>query len=317
MIHPDHPWIEKHPDAIQTNAKGIASFMNPNPFHPSGAKWVNPDHPESKKFLFNIIKDARDRGFGYIKIDFNGIGSRFLDPTKTRLQIFRELYTLYREAAGEEMYILSCLGQPTRGVIGFIDAARVGPDSHPAHFDKCLDSVLRFQIYDNVWWQNDPDAIMLRDRFIWLTHDEIRSLALWQGIMGGVINTSAPLHEIDPDRVDLWRFLEPGPDKWTAALPYAGTDRALLLAVRRFDDRQAWAVLVFNHNDQPRTEVIQIADAVGLADAHCFAWGPGHCEPLGRRSHLAPELAPHACRLYYVSAQDTPPPAGLTLGGRT
>ena len=55
MIHPDHPWIEMNPDAIQTNAKGIASFMNPNPFHPGGAKWVNPDHPETKKYLYNII----------------------------------------------------------------------------------------------------------------------------------------------------------------------------------------------------------------------------------------------------------------------
>jgi len=158
MINPEHPWIDENPDAIQTNAKGIASFMNANPFHPAGAKWVNPDHPATKKYLHNIITDARERGFGYIKIDFNGIGNRFVDQTKTRLQVFRDLYTLYRDAAGEDIYILSCLGSPTRGVIGFIDAARVGPDSHPAHFNKCLKSVLRFQIYDNVWWQNDPDV---------------------------------------------------------------------------------------------------------------------------------------------------------------
>ena len=158
MINPDHPWIEENPDAIQTNAKGIASFMNANPFHPAGAKWVNPDHLATKKYLHQIITDARERGFGYIKIDFNGIGSRFVDQTKTRLQVFRDLYTLYRDAAGEDIYILSCLGQPTRGVVGFIDAARVGPDSHPAHFDKCLKSVLRFQIFDNVWWQNDADV---------------------------------------------------------------------------------------------------------------------------------------------------------------
>ena len=158
MINPEHPWAKENPDAIQTNAKGIASFMNANPFHPAGANWVNPDHPATKIFLHKIISDARERGYGYIKIDFNGIGSRFVAPTKTRLQVFRDLYTLYRDAAGEDMYILSCLGQPTRGVIGFIDAARVGPDSHPAHFEKCLKSVLRFQIYDNVWWQNDPDV---------------------------------------------------------------------------------------------------------------------------------------------------------------
>ena len=59
------------------------------------------------------------------------------------------------------MYILSCLGQPTRGVIGYVDAARVGPDSHPAHFAHCLESVLRFQIYNRVWWNNDADVSYL------------------------------------------------------------------------------------------------------------------------------------------------------------
>jgi len=36
MINPAHPWGKEHPDAIQKNAKGIESFMNPNSFHPEG-----------------------------------------------------------------------------------------------------------------------------------------------------------------------------------------------------------------------------------------------------------------------------------------
>jgi len=213
MINPEHPWGIENPDAIQTNAKGIANFMNANPFHPAGANWINPDHPKSKKFLFNIINDARERGFGYIKIDFNGIGSRFVDPTKTRLQVFRDLYTLYREAAGEEMYILSCLGSPTRGVIGFIDAARVGPDSHPAHFNKCLKSVLRFQIYDNVWWQNDADvaylAQTLPSRTLGPTPQGEGMWRTWHnvvGLVGGTAMTSEPLNK--PDAIEKWRNFE-------------------------------------------------------------------------------------------------------------
>ncbi len=212
MINPEHPWMKANPDAIQKDAKGISSFMNPNPFHPDGANWMVPDHPESKKFLFNIIKDARDNGYGYIKIDFNGIGNRFHDPTKTRLQIFRELYTLYREAAGEDMYILSCLGAPTRGVIGFVDAARVGPDSHPAHFEWCLHSVLRFQIFDNVWWQNDPDvsylAKELPSRVVGKTHTE-GMWRTWHNIttlVGGTAMNSEPLNT--PDAQEVWRMAE-------------------------------------------------------------------------------------------------------------
>ncbi len=213
MINPAHPWMKEHPDAIQKNADGIASFMNANPFHPDGANWLVPDHPESKKFLYNIIKDARDRGYGYIKIDFNGIGTRFTDPTKTSLQIFRDLYTLYREAAGEEMYILSCLGQPTRGVVGFIDAARVGPDSHPAHFEKCLKSVLRFQIFDNVWWQNDPDvsyiATELPSRNLGPVQPNEGMWRTWHNItclVGGTAMISEPLQNADCKA--LWRGFE-------------------------------------------------------------------------------------------------------------
>jgi len=213
MINPDHSWAKANPDALQINPQGIASFMNPNKFHPAGAKWINPDHPKAKEFLTNIIKEARARGYGYIKIDFNGIGSRFLDPTKTRLQIFRELYTRYREAAGDDTYILSCLGQPTRGVIGFVDAARVGPDSHPAHFEKCLESVLRFQIFNNVWWQNDPDVSYLAPRLpsrkvghtpegegLWRTWHNIA------GLVGGTAMISEPVEQ--PDAREVWRNFE-------------------------------------------------------------------------------------------------------------
>ena len=204
MMNPEHPWMKAHPDAIQTNALGIKNFMNANWFHPDGANWLVPDHPETKKFLKNIIKSSRDNGFGYIKIDFNGIGNRFYDPTKTSLQIFRELYTLYRKAAGDKMYILSCLGQPTRGVIGFIDAARVGPDSHPAHFEKCLKSVLRFQIYDNVWWQNDPDvsylATGLPSRVLGPTPQGEEMWKTWHAVttlVGGTAMNSEPLQAED------------------------------------------------------------------------------------------------------------------------
>jgi hypothetical protein len=212
MIMPDHPWAEENPDAIQKGAGGLERFMNPNPFHPAGAHWIRSDHPESKKFLFNIIHDARERGYGYIKIDFNGIGD-FYDPTKTRLQVFRELYTLYREAAGEEMYILSCLGSPTRGVVGFIDAARVGPDSHPAGFEHCLDSVLRFQIYDNVWWQNDPDvsylAPKLPSRKVGYTPQGEGMWRTWHAVntlVGGTAMISEPVNK--PDVQEVWRNYE-------------------------------------------------------------------------------------------------------------
>ena len=213
MINPEHPWKKANPEAIQSNAKGISSFMNPNPFHPAGANWINPSHPKSKKFLRQVIETARDNGYGYIKIDFNGIGNRFLNPKLTRLQAFRELYTLYRDAAGEDMYILSCLGQPTRGVIGYVDAARVGPDSHPAHFAHCLESVLRFQIFNRVWWNNDADVsyldVKLPSRRVGQTPEGVDMWRTWHNtvaLTGGTAMISEPVNK--PDAQAVWRNYE-------------------------------------------------------------------------------------------------------------
>jgi hypothetical protein len=114
------------------------------------------------------------------------------------------------------MYILSCLGQPTRGVIGFIDAARVGPDSHPAHFDKCLKSVLRFQIYDNVWWQNDPDVSYIAT--------ELPSREL--GCVRGGENSEAP-HE------GMWRT-------WHAITTLVGGTAMISEPLQTEDSKAAW-----------------------------------------------------------------------------
>ena len=213
MINPEHPWKKANPAAIQSNAKGISNFMNPNPFHPAGANWINPSHPESKKFLRQVIETARDNGYGYIKIDFNGIGNRYVNPKLTRLQAFRELYTLYRDAAGEDMYILSCLGQPTRGVVGYVDAARVGPDSHPAHFAHCLESVLRFQIFNRVWWNNDADVsyldVKLPSRRVGYTPEGVDMWRTWHNtvaLTGGTAMISEPVNK--PDVRAVWRNYE-------------------------------------------------------------------------------------------------------------
>jgi alpha-galactosidase len=212
-LSPKHPFVQANPEALQTTAQGIAYLSNPNQFHPDGGRWLDPSHPKSREFLRQVILDACARGFTYLKIDFNGIGSRFFDPTKTRLQVYRELYALYREAAGDQTYIVACLGAPNRGVIGYADAARVGPDSHPAVFERCLKSVLRFQIYNQVWWHNDPDVSYLAQKLasrklgptpqgqgMWRTWHDINSL------VGGTAMISEPIDQ--PDAREVWRNFE-------------------------------------------------------------------------------------------------------------
>jgi alpha-galactosidase len=213
MINPNYPWAKANPDALQTDANGKLSFMEGNTFHPAGANWLAPDNPKSRIFLQKIIKDACNRGYGYLKIDFNAIGSHFYDPTKTRLQEIRELYAFYRKVAGDKEYILACLGGPDRAVIGYADAVRIGPDAHPANLENCLKSVLRFQIYNNVWWRNDPDVSYLAPK---LTSREIgytpQGEGMWRSwlnavcLVGGSAMISEPINK--PDAKAVWRNFE-------------------------------------------------------------------------------------------------------------
>ena len=282
MINPKHPWKKANPEAIQSNTKGISSFMNPNPFHPDGANWINPSHPESKKFLCQVIETARENGYGYIKIDFNGIGNRFVNPKLTRLQAFRELYTLYRGAAGEEMYILSCLGQPTRGVIGFVDAARVGPDSHPAHFAHCLKSVLRFQIFNRVWWNNDADVsyldVKLPSRRVGHTPEGVDMWRTWHNtvsLTGGTAMISEPVNK--PDVQKVWRnyeIMRPASRENSSLLTLGKSDKNSIFG---FSADRTWgnfAVYNLYNSDKNQSADITLnfADAGLPADTRCSVY---------------------------------------------
>ena len=73
------------------------------------------------------------------------------------------------------------------------------------------ESLLRDQVTRNhaagVLWQADPDCILLRDRFHDLTDDQVRSLALFAGLAGGVLMTSDKLDELSPERAALFAAL--------------------------------------------------------------------------------------------------------------
>ncbi|MDD7984031.1 alpha-galactosidase [Lentisphaera marina] len=309
MVNPEHPWKKANPEAIQTNAKGISSFMNPNPFHPDGANWINPSHPKSKKFLRQVIETARDNGYGYIKIDFNGIGNQFVDPKITRLQAFRNLYTLYRDAAGEDMYILSCLGQPTRGVIGFVNAARVGPDSHPAHFSHCLESVLRFQIFNRVWWNNDADVsyldVKLPSRRVGYTPQGEDMWKTWHNtvaLTGGTAMISEPVNKDDVKAV--WRnyeIMRPGSAENSRLLTLGKSAENSVFGFNAQRTYGNFAVYNLYNSDKEKSHDISIdfVEAGLPADTNCAIYDFWKNEVTGytKDSYTAKALAKNASEL--------------------
>ncbi len=174
-------------------------------------------------------------------------------------------------------------------------------------------------------WQIDPDCILLRERFHYLTEAEVRSLALYAGMAGGVMMTSDDLSAFSPERLRLWKLLlQAGPApgrfpllgqsrihyKLVPASQAAGRAKhepvsdPVLVQVRSgwLDGRNpAFAVLVFNTGDQPVQRTLPL-EALGLpGPLYALDWGAHQAwpEPVDQ---LSVTLASHDCALVFLTA---------------
>jgi hypothetical protein len=128
----------------------------------------------------------------------------------TRIEIWRGVAEMIREEIGDALW-LGC-GCPLWASIGLVEGVRIGRDVGVAWSgDYSAQSLLRDQSCRNfanhILWQSDPDCVLLRERFSDLSEEEIKSLALYAGMTGGVMMTSDHLGELSPDRLKLWELL--------------------------------------------------------------------------------------------------------------
>jgi alpha-galactosidase len=176
-------------------------------------------HPEAEAYIRRVFRTwRRDWGCLYFKTDFMLFGSDYGPdeavwhrPGLSRIAIWRRMAALIREEIGEESLWLGC-GCPLWASVGTVDAIRIGRDIGISwHGDHSAESLLRDQLTRNhaanILWQADPDCILLRDRFHELTDTEIRSLALFAGLSGGVLMTSDRLDALSEDRAALFAAL--------------------------------------------------------------------------------------------------------------
>ena len=324
----------EHPDWVLHDHAGkpVAMWKHYNEPKPWGYRdeetyVLDISHPDAMEYMRTVFSTFHRWGAELFKTDFMLWGIQSSDnvvrhtPGKTSVEYFRDLLDVVRKEIGEESYWLACIA-PFAPFLGYADGMRIAGDVG-ASWDGAFGPANMIQesqgdqYFNNIWWHNDPDAILLRDFFISLNDNEIESLALWQAILGGVVCTSAPLHEIAPKRLALWKFLQPDRSAQPAALPFHGKDRKLAIATRRYEDLKAWALIAFNHSDETVTELISVKEAVGIENAYVYTWGLNFSERLGYKDALAPEIEAHSAILYYLSEDDVPPDPNLTLGGVT
>lgn len=218
-LYRDHPdWVVKdHGDG-----KPLAHmrFYGEFRWHKRSEEYyiLDTTHPEAFDYLRKVFHTWRHEwGCEYFKTDFMHFGSEYgpdratwHTPGMTRIEIWRRVAEMIREEIGEALW-LGC-GCPLWASVGLVDGIRIGRDVGVAWSgDYSAQSLLRDQSCRNfanqILWQSDPDCVLLRERFSDLSEEEIKSLAIYAGMTGGVMMTSDHLGELSPDRLELWRLL--------------------------------------------------------------------------------------------------------------
>ncbi|MBI5724719.1 MAG: alpha-galactosidase [Planctomycetes bacterium] len=326
-LYKEHPdWVirdhEGRPEPLWTkyHAQGIPGHTEEETYA------LDASHPDAVEYLRKVFRTLRQWGATFYKTDFMDWGLkdtakiRRHDLSKTSVQHYRRVLQIIRDEIDPDSYWLACIA-PYAPFLGFADGARIANDLGPTWSEGSTGNMINEsyigQYFNNVWWQNDPDVTYLRDRYVELADPQIRALALWEGILGCSVNTSDMFHKLPPDRLALWRFLQPADEHNTARLPFWGDGSKLLVAVRRYEQLDSWAVYILNPTADNCTASYSLSDLIGLREADVFEWGPDNRKPIGRqRDDITVRLAGRSGSLFYISSAGTAPPENLTLGGR-
>lgn len=316
-LYRDHPdWLLRNTEGeIIVEAKGDAE----------DTLVLDSSHPEAFEYLRKVFRTMRQRGITTFKTDFLDWGMRDslrvkrYTPGKTSFEYYNEVMRMIRQEIGPESYWLGCIA-PFQPLVGLIDGIRVSNDVgsgwSPSGAGNMIQEMTACQYFNNILWQNDPDVFYLRDENQAYTDDQKLTLALFNGFMGGVINTSDRFHTLSEEKIRLLRFLQPAPEKQSAFLPFwTETRQETVTLVRKYPHLNAWGILVSNASGSPQQKALDIKQLTGIQKLWCFGWGPGIANPLGEKSALELSLRPYESQLYFATIRNQPPDADMTLGG--
>lgn len=190
---------------------------------------TNPETWDYFRELYRML--TFDWGYTYHKLDFTRASvcmenAVYFDDTITLVEAYIKAVSAIREGMGEESYFLMC-GGLYDPIVGLVDAQRTGSDvlsmwsstinkNGKAAPYTVKQSVLRY--YMNTWWNNDPDALMIRkneimERDLRLTYgllneEEVKTCTINQYMSGGLMCSTEPLDKIDEERLsNLKRIL--------------------------------------------------------------------------------------------------------------
>ena len=270
---------------------------------------LDTSHPEALEYILSVFRAFRDLGIELFKTDFMLWGmadSRDVlraMPGKTSVEYYRDFMACIREEIGDA-YWLGCIA-PFLPMLGYPNAMRIGGDVGANWQDGGFGPVNMIQeltadnYFNGVYWQNDPDAVMLRDYHIYLKDHEIRSLALLQAVSGGALYTSDTLHKLSADRLELFRFLQPPKKIKQARLPFLGKSEDLIAYHHDMGERHL--IYLFNPTPKDIMAVYALEELAGIKEGYVRAYKDEMRQNVEMIvSHISQKIPSHGGLLLFV-----------------
>lgn len=230
ITHETAPVSSEHPEWLLCHKDGTRCLF---PMNGTVYYVLDITNPEVVKWVEDLYKVLTlEWGYTYHKLDFTRApvvqeNAVYHDNTITLAQAYRRAVEAVRRGVGDSSYILMC-GGLYDPIIGIVDGQRSGSDVLSMWSDPIRkggkaapftikQNALRYWM--NRWWDNDPDALMVRRQkepirglhltYGLLTDEEVKTVALNQYFGGGLVCSTEPVREIDDDRLYVLRHVMP------------------------------------------------------------------------------------------------------------
>lgn len=235
----------EHRDWILRDAQGRPIDCGLNPAWMDRVVGLDLSHPGALAWLGELFSGLRAEGFSFFKLDFLYAALRCAAAHDGRLspvERYRRGLDVIREAVGPDSFILGC-GAPILPSVGKVHGMRVssdvkeswgpgpigwvGQDCGAASLREAARNNLTRAALHRVWWLNDPDCLLVRDRNTALDLSEVQLLVLVAGLTGGLGLISDDMEAVPPERLRLLELVLP---------PHRGRPRAPDLFLRPFPE---------------------------------------------------------------------------------
>jgi len=326
MVSSESKLFKEHPDWILKNTKGeflLDSEGNKGFVDDVVIKekryYLDTSNPEAFEYMRKVCRQFKEWGVSVSKIDFLDWGfkdsttvKRF-SPGKTSVEYFMDVIKMIRQEMGKDCFLIGCIS-PIAPILGHFDAYRPAYDvsetwEPTGNISNMFQETVNCFYMHDVIWKTDPDMVYLRrNSSLKLSDDETQTLALWSGMLNGVIATSDRLYKIHPFRYDLWKFIEPGINSNKAKLPYIFSDKKqALVAALENKKNSCWTVLIINTKEKEIDESYSLKELTGIDQAYCFNWMITDSEPMGRQTSINCKILPHQSKLIYINSENLAP----------